>query len=1109
MSKSLMQPVASIRLTDEQFAQKLTGKYGWRIDHAVKRSSLQHIETSKNTNSLGFAQLPTIHITKVLRPLYIKLIYENHQLNQLVQGKQAALSVSQSEMMQASTGGSNTGRQPAAESLLEKVKLLKQVREERQSLQRIQQQVAQRVIQSLSIREHDLIVQEHNKDEQVKHNARLVRRTSILREEQRQQEITQGLNTRQSQLSLTSERVLLHTAVNEQSAKKAKATMQLSQYVQRLMVQQLEQITTEKQVQRTRAIIQSEPNGTTEKAHKEKTVAVDTEQQRLHNRTKQQKSEQHSAIGQASTIRRLQPLQARDNQPSVSSPFTTKLAGQLKYFMRISSAHIESIRQIQQQSIQNEQKIIFVSQKQVNETAITEKARLIHRAIRLDSDQHLHNETASVQSEKGRALNEQASKSQQVQQATSEQRRAMEQEHQQINKKRAIGQEQQLVNNEQAEHLLEQPPAPIRQRAMVVQHSIVKEPQRYLLAAKVQTSLLTVLHQQLLKNHERIIYKVEMVQKKKTPRSKKMITVPEGKLIYRSNSGEFIEVTPKAGLTELLVKNSAVAEGKLGLQSKARLHIQQEQAMKTALRVEIKQLRRQAQIVYNQQIQKQLSSEQPSPLQPTNDTAVIRQSHNTSTQQENSMLPQAANRQRKVNEQKMGQSSQLQQQERPIAQLTNNALTVESHTLAAKAGYKIVHNNAFISTRMRHIQLKELRLTELHTQHMQLRHKKDIELHNLRVVRNIQKPQLQAIQLLHRRLQYIGAKAIVLPAQELLQNAHQSQQSKQQRNIKALQAVQSDNSKIGETELIREAKQARAEVKNGQKILPIVQRDTKRVSINQLVYRKENQLVELQLLIEQIQQQKVQHQSQHEGRTIRTIQKQQTIQHDHSVRHLQTMQNEQVLSQLKVLSKKKLVVQQKEQLAHQVQTLLHEQAVLNTRTVLNKQATQLVQNKIQQQIIQQKGKHMAPQKLHLQSSKLSTIQTIVNRKRITDELNSLGGSAALIVNGKAAEERELSLIVSDSKPASRTAVTPSSLPGGQAVVPLHVATATNKSANGHQEAQQAAVKQLEVTVKRLEQELTDSKQASKLPPINMPQLTDQLYEQLAKKIRIEQHRNGR
>src|SRR5690606_11833012 len=149
------------------------------------------------------------------------------------------------------------------------------------------------------------------------------------------------------------------------------------------------------------------------------------------------------------------------------------------------------------------------------------------------------------------------------------------------------------------------------------------------------------------------IYKVEMVQKKKTPRSKKMITVPEGKLIYRSNSGESIEVMPKAGLTEVLVKNSAIAEGKLSLLSKARLHIQQEQAMKTALRVEIKQLRRQAQIIFNQPLQKQTSSEQLSLLQSTIDAAVIKQSHHTSIQQENNTSPQAAGRQRKVNEQKM------------------------------------------------------------------------------------------------------------------------------------------------------------------------------------------------------------------------------------------------------------------------------------------------------------------------------------------------------------------------------------------------------------------------------------------------------------------------
>src|SRR5690606_22822982 len=161
--------------------------------------------------------------------------------------------------------------------------------------------------------------------------------------------------------------------------------------------------------------------------------------------------------------------------------------------------------------IRNEQKIIFVPQKQVNETAITEKARLIHRAIRQENDQHLHNETASVQSsEKRRALNEQVTQSQQVQQVASEQRRAMEQERQQINKKRAIGQKQQLINNVQTEHLLEQLPAPIRQRATVVQHSIVNEPHRHLLAAKPQTFLLSLLHQQLLKNHERIIYKVEM-----------------------------------------------------------------------------------------------------------------------------------------------------------------------------------------------------------------------------------------------------------------------------------------------------------------------------------------------------------------------------------------------------------------------------------------------------------------------------------------------------------------------------------------------------------------------------------------------------------------------
>lgn len=72
---------------------------------------------------------------------------------------------------------------------------------------------------------------------------------------------------------------------------------------------------------------------------------------------------------------------------------------------------------------------------------------------------------------------------------------------------------------------------------------------------------------------------------------------------------------------------------------------------------------------------------------------------------------------------------------------------------------------------------------------------------------------------------------------------------------------------------------------------------------------------------------------------------------------------------------------------------------------------------------------------------------------------------------------------------------------------LHVA----KQASTRQEnkGQRDAVKQLEETVKRLEQELTVTKEAQVQPNVIAKQLSDQLFSQLVKKIRLEQRRTGR
>jgi len=1100
MPKSLLQPIASIRLTDALFAAKLTGKYGWSVDYSSKRSSLKHVEKGKRAKQLGDVKPPTIHITKVIRPLYLKLIYENHQLNQLIQYKQTSLSVSQSGQQQS------TSNEIKKTTLLEKVTQYDNQRIDKQNLQRILKQVEHKIVnasepiermefqQRLGTYQQPKAGPTMNHHHDLEKNSKLIRRPATVNGNSQLSKITsETLGIKVQRSTPRTEVKSLYHVQKEKPEKKAKATMKLSQYVQKIMTQELEEKISTLPINRTRANLHVKKHDQSiveqTSSQKLKPQLKELEQKLIdqENKLKINQSQIELTLDRASVVaQHMSQRQQLNNDTKTKLPFTTKMASQLKYYIKAPVAHVHEIRMLQQQSIQAKHIIVFVPEKQFKEATSNQKARLIHRALKPDENQHLYNKSTRVNAQGERLRTELVNSINSIQQKVTEQ-------NQSTNEKQHF----QNQGNEQVSIGVLQS---LKQRKAALQHSEVSKQLRLMIASKSQVMMITKLHQELADRQIQVVSKREMVQKKKTPRSKKMITVPEVMLFYRIGSGESVKASQQESVHTILTQVRAITKGGLGKRSLIKkVHSAQK------AQIEVQQLRRQAQLIYHTSMKEKTRTIKSVSTTPLN--KVITTNNEQFTQQrQNDTVQLSLGAQQLVQRNQSADKKQNHDSKQPSSE---TLLLAQQQIITAKLGFKRVQNEEFIRIR----QMSKVAGERLLPHFQKQGRASHVIAEQLKVIRIVPKPQLHSIKLLHRRLTQIQAKTILLPNQTLLQSHASSQQSESKLKLKGSEVKKQNTTKLPVHE--QQVSSLTASIIKQQEIKQPSEIETKKITRHQLIYRTENQSVQLKLLIEQLQQG---HSTQTQVRAIeQNIKKQEAKQANLIASKAKTVMTEQMIRQQRMMTnqhidlrksasstKEAVVLQQRSsQLGGQqgsTELIVHRSEIgtVESLTSVVNHAGMRASKKVTLVIPQQK------KGMTLQRKQLSLI-TLGQSSPVTNQTAS-----PLKAVVKVLQEQDMSLVVTasdSSKPSS--AIKSTSTPVAKPSVPLHIANNMSQSTQKQQEAQQSAVKQLEMTVKRLEQELTDTKQMSQVKPINITQLTDQLYDQLEKKMKLERQRNGR
>ncbi|MCR8657448.1 hypothetical protein [Paenibacillus endoradicis] len=1072
MSKNKVKPIRSIHLADQQFANQIVGKYGWRIDNGFARSKLQHRVQPKKHDSMTFAKSPVIHLTKVIQPLHIKLIYEHHQLNQIVEYKNASLlvnSTSSNEQRGASTSAIKSGdavinaTSQRTSTLLEKVIQKAHEQAERKVLQQVQSQIKHKTILTTL---HDMQRYEGSEVDNGKQStATLLRIPASFSNSISNPISNQVTNQRSDSISATSSSPWINTtqsiysfnqtidslhhieqkATNKQASKKqvALAKVLLSPYIRNIVREEQERITTElverNKHYRTKATLHGlVPQSLTpiteqfiarkviidksllismERWHRKLTIAQISilRQQKLHigiHRISSKLDDQQShtnAVQRSNFLQKAtdpalrlssnssnnssqlslqyaergKTITQTNREPSHSNINHKTIINDVKYYLKTTPQHIHSIKH-HQRLIQNEQKLVYVPFVNRKDAGVTEKAKLIYR-----------NQLTQVDS---RITNNQHSYKQQL-----------------INNKHI--QKQEIANNEHShkyeninsEQLRKQEVSSkvilsATRQIAILTGELAKKQQRRIEATTIQIRSVTSFHQQLIKRNERLIYGIEIVEKKKTPRARKLSLVPVVKLSYRV----LPEEQRKASIQIPQAQHTLDKDRQTKRQNRETMHYLsaestaitnsslEHERQANSLAPSVRQrygIRRQAQLIYTVNRKHELRIDQ----QTTN--KVVEQTTKQMIQQVKEQLIQQVKEQVTHQVTQQGQD-QVKQQNRAKDQqssvsaivATNKGNQKQLTSSSSGSNARIIegpyYNKISVSGQLTHIS-------------------------------KVNKMQLQQVKVLHSKLKQLQATTMIVPTSL-------------------------------RTAFINLSKAESGQSSNNDSSLPVTQTNHNENNFHskQLVYRQinSNNVQQLGTLINEL----------------------------HKTRN-QTIQSS----------------------SHNI-SVIDVPSIIQPLTIISTTMNSLITKRIN--LIH--SSHQQSERITKRIKQIGGSTLLRKMKNIISTQSSLS-----TLHIKTTAEQDLKLIVNEQHHKSNSQIVEQVKHHTQSSMNLHVAK--QQSMQQDDSKQLNAMKQLEVTVKRLEQEISVAKETPMQPNINIRQLSDQLFDQISKKIRLEKHRNGR
>lgn len=1157
MSRDNVKPIRKIHLADQQFANQIVGKYGWRIDNGFARGKLQHRIQPKKHDSMTFAKSPIIHLTKVIQPLHIKLIYNYHQLNRIVEYKNIPLLVSST--LSDGQRGVNIDAVTSATTqrtatLFEKVIQTAQAHAERQQLQQVKSQVEHKIFLTRSDNSRGSKSIANSSEQQA--TAKLVRTTIANTNQESNQTLATAnqesnrtvstasatwANASQSSFSITQPMDGLHHIEKVEAKQLASnrqvvaAKMILSPYMRNIVKEEQERIIAEwverKQLNRTKATLhglvhrtittyteQTESNlptlhGTeevkrlvtlsrTQQAKKLATIDESEEAQKLATLGKLEDAKEPTALGE---IREVAPNQhhsiARKAIMNQSTSISLK-----RWHRKLTIEQMTILRQKKQQ---------------LDVHLLGSKVRHVMTRTNLDQHNHLLEKLTKPKLKQSNTVTNSSSQ--------------LSLQH--IQRKYSRTETNQELQHNSTEH-----------RSRTERQTIINDLKYYLKTTSQHIKSIKH-HQKIIQNEQKLVY-VPFLNRENTKLNenvkliyRNLLTQVDTRITNNQHSYKQEVTNSKQSYNERITNNehSHKHEENIGDPS----HIKRQIAIMAGEASKKQQRRIEATTV---QIRSVTSFHQQ--LIERNERLIYQiemvEKKKTPRARKLSLVPVVKLSYRVLPEEQRKHSARIAQAQLALVKdgQSKGAIDGVSHTYSVEA-------TATSSSPVENRREAELLNRSILQNNSIRRHAQLIYTVNRQHERHInQHTTEQMTQQVSKQI----SKKITQQQSELI-TRHLTQQATQQISAsnnnnnnnnpaKAQQLPSSANAATNEGRINQVASSTIVSnelitVRPQYNTLSVAGRLThiSKVNKTQLLQVKmlQSKLKQLQAITlvmprtmpikatDSINSQSKQSSSIHNDATSTLI--------DSSAASKSSTDNVQSLSVIQTnynvnnLESKQLVYRlNSSSSVRQLTTLINE---------LQKTRSQTIQSYANSEASSDISSSMKPL-----STALTAMSSIATKRinlihssqqqgeRLTKRLKQQGGATLLskvknmistqsplsIVKIKTTNEQELQLVVNEQHSKSKTQnveqVRRNTQSSTQSSMNLHIAKQQH-SMEQHNSKQSDAVKQLEITVKRLEQELSLAKETKAQPTVNVRQLSDQLFDQISRKIKLEQHRNGR
>lgn len=1131
MSKRLLQPVALIHLSDMSFAKQISSKYGWSIDHAVKRSNMSHVEQGNNRQKAEQLAIPAIQVTKVFRPLHIKVIMNHYALNQVVHYKQLPLLSEPLKQKYEERIEQGKWMQPT-DGIIQKIS--SQIREKQQQIEyeQLQEQltttsnlslptvkgsekaktyeaastrnpssIASRIEQqpkSVSLQLLKKTMDHSSKLPQAKATLKLSSYIQAIEEMERRQQLE---GRRKASLQQASYEPAIHASNEALHDKNTKIAVKLIQWNM-----QQETINTTKQVSTIKRYVSNFIA-----LHEQRLLLKQSEHKRVLAIAKTYKAKltalidekviqnQPIFVKQAMLLQRSGQLivnTSKQNEKqapthainSKTVPSQDKLAvtvaRRLKYYLKASTSHTSMLKTLQHISRTEQQKLIYNGALQQHPQSINGKISLFYRkeaSIVDKSLQHIRKQDTN-NSHNSVAVNTYITAIRHEIMA----HQAVLAANQQLN---ILSSKQPIGTDRSAD--MQQATRSIKQTQLKLE--TIWNRARSITAAKKHIVHITSLHKQLIERNEKLFYEIEMVEKKRTPRARKTITVPQVKLTFRKQQSVMTDLhKPFTNKRVLLNGNlgiAANAQKEIALAKSTAKPIAESivpaamQPFVQSLTTKAQQLediatasivRRAASLHYNSnQAKLEHSSKKKQP------TGMLQANRLSQLSQLETKVEQLTRKQTESIQRNLSQNIQ-----KVVTQSVQHELDADkAQTSAATANSSILNTPLHSSTKAARSVLREQQ------EHIIVQHAIHEQLMKQGRYKKVVNEQFEQARLGNRSLNRF---ITVNERQAAISNSLKSVRSVNSLQRSQLQLIQRKTKELGMLPIvIRQITQQAGPFKEQteQAAAQVTVKQTFTKGVGQLIFKQATQIKLASSIIKEM--------LQTNGAQV--------LQSSSSVKEKETPQNDEKQLSKTIIHNKPIALTLAKSITSTLQPI---GAMIKS---IQQASTQKLIMPYSSTTDYRAGSNARAVISHVDQAKqnATTSQTAFKQQFVSN-VNLVQPERPITSNHNVTQSKLASgLAMIHSQSTSKSSSTPLQVkPKSEQSRPvaLHVA---QKNQATKADAPSPIVKQLEQSVQRLENELQTAKEDMKQPAWNVGQLTEQLYSQLAKKIKLEQSRNGR